>query len=286
MEGREEGRMRTDDIASGGGGGEPDRLPEREPGAGEPEPGTGQGGAGAGQPEPGVEQGGQGAMPDREPAGGGGWQPQSPDPQGEPHGRAGTGATEGGTPAGGGGAATAERTEGGAAPGSAGTGAVEERGGPGGSATAQPGPSASGGATGGALTDAPTGGTGGVGTGGGEAVDQQPGQGQPDAATADRGAGAGAESAESTPLLSDQDAGDFERRWQDVQVGFVDEPRRCVQEADGLVAEVMQRLADGFAQERKDLEAQWAGGGEPSTEDLRVALQRYRSFFNRLLKTT
>jgi len=58
-----------------------------------------------------------------------------------------------------------------------------------------------------------------------------------------------------------------------------------VQEADGLVAEVMQRLADGFSRERKDLEAQWASGGEASTEDLRVALQRYRSFFNRLLET-
>jgi len=71
-----------------------------------------------------------------------------------------------------------------------------------------------------------------------------------------------------------------------VQVGFVDEPQRCVQEADGLVAEVMQRLADSFARERQDLEAQWASGGEASTEDLRVALQRYRSFFNRLLRTS
>lgn len=91
---------------------------------------------------------------------------------------------------------------------------------------------------------------------------------------------------DSTPLLPDADAGDFERRWADLQVGFVDEPQRCVQEADGLVAEVMQRLADGFARERQDLEAQWASGGEASTEDLRVALQRYRSFFNRLLRTS
>ncbi len=92
--------------------------------------------------------------------------------------------------------------------------------------------------------------------------------------------------ADSTPLLPDADASDFERRWADVQVGFVDEPQRCVQEADGLVAEVMQRLADSFARERQDLEAQWASGGEASTEDLRVALQRYRSFFNRLLRTS
>ena len=59
-----------------------------------------------------------------------------------------------------------------------------------------------------------------------------------------------------------------------------------MQDADALVAEVMQRLADGFAQERRNLEAQWAGGGEASTEDLRLALQRYRSFFNRLLRTS
>jgi hypothetical protein len=71
-----------------------------------------------------------------------------------------------------------------------------------------------------------------------------------------------------------------------VQVGFVDEPQRCIQEADELVAEVMQRLADGFARERRDLEARWASGGEASTEDLRVALQRYRSFFHRLLRTS
>ncbi len=90
----------------------------------------------------------------------------------------------------------------------------------------------------------------------------------------------------STPLLPDAEASDFERRWADVQVGFVDEPQRCVQEADELVAEVMQRLADSFARERRDLEAQWGSGGEASTEDLRVALQRYRSFFQRLLRTS
>lgn len=274
MEGREEGRVRTEDIASGGSGGQPERLPEREPGAGEPDPG-------AGQREPGAEQGAPGAggaTPDREPPregglrpkSGEGWQPQSPDPERGVETRRMEG---GGALTGESGAATTERTEGGAAPGSAGAGAVEERGAPGG-------------------VDAEG--------GGGQPVDQ-PGQGQPAAASGDRAPGEGAESgggtadrpsaataesAESTPLLSDHDASDFERRWQDVQVGFVDEPQRCVQEADSLVTEVMQRLADGFAQERKDLEAQWSGGGEPSTEDLRVALQRYRSFFNRLLKTT
>jgi hypothetical protein len=87
------------------------------------------------------------------------------------------------------------------------------------------------------------------------------------------------------PLLSSTDTGEFERRWQEIQVGFVDEPRRCVEQADGLVAEVMKRLAEGFAEERRGLEGQWDRGDEVSTEDLRVALQRYRSFFNRLLST-
>jgi hypothetical protein len=64
----------------------------------------------------------------------------------------------------------------------------------------------------------------------------------------------------------------------------VDEPRQTVAEADKLVASVMQRLAEGFANERSGLEKQWDRGDNVSTEDLRVALQRYRSFFDRLLK--
>ena len=66
---------------------------------------------------------------------------------------------------------------------------------------------------------------------------------------------------------------------------FVDEPRGAVEDADALVANVMQRLAEGFAQERERLEAQWGRGEDISTEDLRVALQRYRAFFQRLLST-
>jgi hypothetical protein len=63
-----------------------------------------------------------------------------------------------------------------------------------------------------------------------------------------------------------------------------DEPRRTVEDADKLVAAVMQRLAEGFANERSGLEKQWDSGDNVSTEDLRVALQRYRSFFDRLLR--
>jgi hypothetical protein len=85
------------------------------------------------------------------------------------------------------------------------------------------------------------------------------------------------------PLFSDFDIDDLRSRWSNVQAGFVDSPRRAVQQADELVAAVMQRLADGFAEERSSLEKQWDRGDNVSTEELRVALQRYRSFFGRLL---
>jgi len=85
------------------------------------------------------------------------------------------------------------------------------------------------------------------------------------------------------PLFAADQAGEFKGRWTDIQVGFVDEPRQAVEQADALVAEVMKRLAEVFANERSTLESQWSRGGDVSTEDLRVALQRYRSFFDRLL---
>jgi hypothetical protein len=86
------------------------------------------------------------------------------------------------------------------------------------------------------------------------------------------------------PLFSATEMADFRSQWSKVQTGFVDEPRRTVEAADKLVASVMQRLAEGFANERSGLEKQWDRGDNVSTEDLRVALQRYRSFFDRLLK--
>jgi len=89
---------------------------------------------------------------------------------------------------------------------------------------------------------------------------------------------------ETSPLFSESEMGEFRSRWSNVQTGFVDEPRRTVEDADKLVASVMQRLAEGFANERSGLEKQWDQGDDVSTEDLRVALQRYRSFFDRLLK--
>ena len=96
--------------------------------------------------------------------------------------------------------------------------------------------------------------------------------------------GKGAAVSEPMPLFSEPEMGDFRSQWSKVQTGFVDEPRRTVEDADKLVAAVMQRLAEGFANERSGLEKQWDRGDNVSTEDLRVALQRYRSFFDRLLK--
>jgi hypothetical protein len=99
----------------------------------------------------------------------------------------------------------------------------------------------------------------------------------------DKGARDSTASGDAAPLLAD--SGGFQARWEEIQVRFVDEPRGAVEDADALVATVMQRLAEGFAEERERLEAQWGRGEDISTEDLRVALQRYRSFFQRLLST-
>jgi hypothetical protein len=99
------------------------------------------------------------------------------------------------------------------------------------------------------------------------------------------GPGRTTEVAESTvaPLFSEDASTELHDRWTDVQAGFVDEPRAAVEQADALVAEVMKRLAESFATERQALEQQWSSGGDASTEDLRMALRRYRSFFDRLL---
>jgi hypothetical protein len=88
---------------------------------------------------------------------------------------------------------------------------------------------------------------------------------------------------DSTPLFPNNEVENLRTRWKEVQTAFVDEPRRAVEQADGLVASAMKRLAEVFAEERSKLEKQWDRGDTVSTEDLRVALQRYRTFFHRLL---
>lgn len=85
-------------------------------------------------------------------------------------------------------------------------------------------------------------------------------------------------------LFVESEVGDFRTRWSGIQTAFVDEPRRAVGDADSLVASVMKKLAESFANERARLEKQWDRGDKVSTEDLRIALQRYRAFFDRLLR--
>jgi hypothetical protein len=88
---------------------------------------------------------------------------------------------------------------------------------------------------------------------------------------------------DAAPLFPGNELEGLRARWKEVQIAFVDEPRKAVQQADGLVASAMKRLAEVFAEERSKLEQQWDRGDNVSTEDLRVALQRYRTFFERLL---
>lgn len=85
------------------------------------------------------------------------------------------------------------------------------------------------------------------------------------------------------PLFSSDESRGLRSRWENLQVGFVDEPRHAVEQADQLVNETIRGLTTGFANERQKLEKQWHEGADASTEDLRVAFQRYRSFFERLL---
>ena len=88
---------------------------------------------------------------------------------------------------------------------------------------------------------------------------------------------------DAAPLVPHNEMEEMRHRWSDVQTAFVDEPRRAVEQADGLVASAMKRLAEVFSEERSRLERQWDRGDDVTTEDLRIALQRYRSFFHRVL---
>jgi hypothetical protein len=114
-----------------------------------------------------------------------------------------------------------------------------------------------------------------------------PGDGQTEqsasATQAAAGSDLGGRDQPAAQLLADDELQGILVRWKDIQAEFVDEPRRAVQVADALVADLMQRLAQMFASERDQLESRWASGDGVSTEDLRHGLRRYRSFFERLL---
>ncbi|MFZ0306208.1 MAG: hypothetical protein WAL75_26220 [Terracidiphilus sp.] len=98
-----------------------------------------------------------------------------------------------------------------------------------------------------------------------------------------RPAVAASEPAQTGALFAQDELNGYRARWTTVQTSFVDEPRRAVEQADSLVANVVTRIAEQFAAEREQLEKQWDRGDEVNTEDLRQALKRYRAFFDRLL---
>jgi len=85
------------------------------------------------------------------------------------------------------------------------------------------------------------------------------------------------------PLFEEEAARKFRSRWQVIQGKFVDDPRDSVKQADDLVADIIKSVTMSFADRRIGLEKQWNGGEKISTEDMRLALKRYRSFFERLL---
>jgi len=93
----------------------------------------------------------------------------------------------------------------------------------------------------------------------------------------------GTNAGSSAALLNREESEHFRTRWNEIQSKFVDEPRSAVQQADALVSEVVEQITQMFAKEHSSLESQWNQGDDVSTEDLRMALQRYRSFFNRLV---
>jgi hypothetical protein len=84
-------------------------------------------------------------------------------------------------------------------------------------------------------------------------------------------------------LLGQNESAHFRSRWNEIQGMFVDEPRTAVQQADELVSDVIEMVTRMFSNEHNTLEGQWKQGNDVSTEDLRQALQHYRTFFNRLV---
>jgi hypothetical protein len=85
------------------------------------------------------------------------------------------------------------------------------------------------------------------------------------------------------PLIPKRQIEDLRARWTMIQASFVDEPKKAVEDADTLVSSAIKQIAEGFREQRDQLEKQWTRGNEGSTEDLRISLQHYRSFFDRLL---
>ncbi|WP_019971595.1 hypothetical protein [Mycobacterium sp. 141] len=113
--------------------------------------------------------------------------------------------------------------------------------------------------------------------------DEQASTGRPDPAEMQETRDAEVSTGDDTLLFAEQHRSGLRSRWTDIQAAFIDDPKQCVQQADRLVGEVVEELNASFADTRSRLEAQWARGEDVSTEELRVALTRYRDFFQRLL---
>jgi hypothetical protein len=104
----------------------------------------------------------------------------------------------------------------------------------------------------------------------------------PNADTTGGGETSGPDEGERERLIPQERTDEYTARWDALKGGFVDEPRQAVAEADQLVRELLDELQEVFRRQRQGLE-QGLDADETSTEDLRVALRRYRSLFDRLL---
>ena len=116
-----------------------------------------------------------------------------------------------------------------------------------------------------------------------EEIHREGSVGPPSAQTEAVDAGTGDDGSSRAPLLSESSASGYRERWAQIQARFVDDPRSSVEQADALVNDVIHDLETSFGSERDTLEGQWQRGEDVQTEDLRVVLRRYRSFFGRLL---
>jgi hypothetical protein len=88
------------------------------------------------------------------------------------------------------------------------------------------------------------------------------------------------------PLIPKRQVEELRTRWSSIQTNFVDQPRKAVEDADSLVVGALKQIQESFAVQRANLEKKWRHGDDVSTEDLRVALQHYRAFFDRLMSFT
>ncbi|MGJ5751143.1 hypothetical protein FB563_4541 [Streptomyces puniciscabiei] len=123
------------------------------------------------------------------------------------------------------------------------------------------------------------GGTGAPGTPAAAAGAPAPGVGEP--APAPSGTGA--------PLLPHDETARWEQRMRQLAVGFVDEPRGAVEQADHVLEEIAERFEEAVERRRRTLRRSWEAsedrgpGTDTDTEQLRLALRDYQELAGRLL---